>query len=112
MRNISFIICLFLAVSATGQQTPDQIYGELFHDVQMNRVFPDGKTFVDCTPKRDPKAIVSDYKKQKAAPGFSLGNFVKENFEPPVAPQVKYIQQEKDVAMHIKNLWGVLKREK
>jgi alpha,alpha-trehalase len=112
MRNIAFFICLFLAASANGQQTPDQIYGELFHDVQMNRVFPDGKTFVDCTPKREPKAILSDYKKQKATPNFSLASFVKDNFELPVAPQVKYIQQEPDVAMHIKNLWTVLKREK
>jgi alpha,alpha-trehalase len=112
MRIITVFICLILAAPANSQQTPDQIYGELFHDVQMNRVFPDGKTFVDCTPKREPKAIVSDYKKQKATPNFSLANFVKENFDTPVAPQVKYIQQEQDVAMHIKNLWGVLKREK
>jgi alpha,alpha-trehalase len=95
-----------------AQQTPDRIFGDLFHDVQMNRVFKDGKTFVDCTPKREPKAILSDYKKQKATPGFSLADFVNQNFEVPVTPQVNYIQQEKDVTAHIKNLWGVLKREK
>ena len=25
--------------------------GELFEKVQMHKFFPDGKTFVDCTPK-------------------------------------------------------------
>ena len=112
MRIIASFICLFLAATVMAQQTPDQIFGELFHDVQMNRVFKDGKTFVDCTPKREPKAILSDYKKQKVTPGFSLADFVNQNFEVPVAPQVNYIQQEKDVTVHIKNLWGVLKREK
>jgi len=113
MKKISFplgfLLCSFISFA---QSTPDQIYVELFHEVQMNRVFPDGKTFVDCTPKRDPKAIVSDYKKQRSAPGFSLAAFVAENFDRPVPPQVNYIRQEKDVAMHIKNLWSVLKREK
>jgi alpha,alpha-trehalase len=90
---------------------PDLVYGDLFRDIQLNKIFPDGKTFVDCLPKRDPKSIVNDYKKQKQTPGFSLENFVKANFDIPVTPQLNYVQQEKDVSMHIKNLWGVLKRE-
>jgi alpha,alpha-trehalase len=112
MRAILIMIISLLFLKANAQQTPDQIFGDFFHDVQMNRVFKDGKTFVDCTPKREPKAILSDYKKQKVTPGFSLADFVNQNFEVPVAPQVNYIQQEKDVAVHIKNLWGALRREK
>src|SRR5688500_5340080 len=94
--------------------TPAQVYRELFKDVQMSRVFPDGKTFVDCVPKRDPKEIVKDYLAIKKNPAirFSLELFVKENFELPPAPStVNYVQQEKDVVMHIKNLWGALRRE-
>ena len=106
---------MLLAGPAFGfsQATPDEIYGELFRDVQMNKVFADGKTFVDCVPKRDPKAIVSDYKKLKANPAvkFSLQKFVEDNFTIPTPPQVKDVQQEKDVTVHIKNLWSVLKRE-
>ena len=60
--------------------TPDQIYGQLFHDVQMARIFPDGKTFVDCIPKRNPKDIVSDYGLQKG-PKMDLKKFVEDNFE-------------------------------
>ena len=105
----------FGAISAqTKVQTPDQVYGELFKDVQMSKIFPDGKTFVDCVPKRDPKDIVKDYLAIKKNPAikFSLELFVKENFElPPAPPTINYIQQEKDVVMHIKNLWGALRRE-
>jgi alpha,alpha-trehalase len=97
-----------------NMQTPDMIYGELFHDIQMARIFPDGKTFVDCVPKRPAKDIVADYKKIKNNPAikFSLELFVKDNFDIPQAPQINYVTQEKDVAKHIRNLWGVLKREK
>jgi len=80
----------------------------------MSRIFPDNKTFVDCTPKRKPAAIVADYLKVKNNPSirFSLELFVKENFDlPPAPPAFNYIQQEKDVTAHIKNLWGHLKRE-
>ncbi len=112
---LSTIICLsLLQLMAQKVQTPDQIYGQLFKDVQMSRIFPDNKTFVDCTPKRKPAAIVADYLKTKNNPAirFSLELFVKENFElPPPPPAFNYIQQEKDVAVHIKNLWSNLKRE-
>ena len=46
-------------------QTPEQVYGELFEDVQLRKIFPDNKTFVDCIPKRKPAAIVADYLKLK-----------------------------------------------
>ncbi len=111
MRTIAMIVGLLFAFASYGQQTPDQIYGDLFHDVQMNKVFPDGKTFVDCVPKKEPKAILSDYKKLKATPNFSLPNFVKENFDIPVTPPLNNTEQEKDVVKHINHLWGILKRE-
>src|SRR6187200_108257 len=116
-KTTLILITLFYfgAISAqTNVQTPDQVYGELFKDVQMSKIFPDGKTFVDCMPKRDPKDIVKDYLavKKNSAIRFSLELFVKENFDlPPAPPTINYIQQEKDVVMHIKNLWGALRRE-
>ena len=116
-KTTLILITLFYfgAISAqTNVQTPDQVYGELFKDVQMSKIFPDGKTFVDCVPKRDPKDIVKDYLAIKKNPAirFSLELFVKENFDlPPAPPTINYIQQEKDVVMHIKNLWSALRRE-
>lgn len=108
-------LCLLISwqfVCAIAQQpaTPDKIYGDLFRDVQMSKVFPDGKTFVDCIPKKNPKVILAEYGQQKGTPKFDLKQFVENNFELPRAPQLNYITQEKDVVMHIKNLWGVLRR--
>ena len=63
------LLCLlvswqFVCAIAQAPATPDKIYGDLFRDVQLSKVFPDGKTFVDCIPKRNPKNIVADYHHQ------------------------------------------------
>lgn len=100
-------------LSAQEVKTPDQVYGQLFRDVQMSGIFPDGKTFVDCVPKRPPKEIVKDYLAAKNNPAlrFSLQLFVEKNFEFPKTPELNYVTREKDVVAHINNLWNVLKRE-
>ena len=107
------VLCLLFTSAMAQVQTPDMIYGELFRDVQLSQIFPDGKTFVDCIPKRNPKDIVKDYLAAKNNPQlrFSLELFVKENFELPKSPEINYVTQEKDVVAHIKNLWSVLKRD-
>ncbi len=113
MKKIILVLLLGIVLDASAQMplTPDKIYGQLFRDVQMSQVFPDGKTFVDCIPKRNPKDIVSDYEKMKGGK-FDLKKFVTDNFDlPKPPPQLNYIQQEKDVLMHIKNLWGTLQRD-
>jgi alpha,alpha-trehalase len=118
MKKILLLLFIFsTAMKSPAQkvQTPDVIYGQLFKDVQMSRIFQDNKTFVDCVPKRKPAAIVADYLKIKNNPAirFSLKLFVEENFDmPPAPPAFDYIMKEPDVTAHIKNLWGVLKREK
>ncbi len=109
------LIMQFILLIAVAQapKTPDQIYGQLFVDVQMNHIFPDNKTFVDCIPKRDPKAIVADYIKAKHNPAlrFSLLRFVEENFEIPVSPTSMYKSDTAaSVKTHIQQLWSVLKR--
>src|SRR6478609_4758233 len=90
----SLLLAQFALLTLFAQipKTPDQIYGQLFVDVQMNRIFPDNKTFVDCIPKRDTEGIVADYLKTKhdSASGFSLLHFVEENFEVPVSPTSQY----------------------
>jgi len=112
---ILFCFCA-AAVSSTAQQTnypptPDKIYGLLFKDVQMQQVFPDGKTFVDCTPKRKVADIMYQYGMMRGV-RQNMRQFIENNFNLPPAPtQLNYIQPEKDIAKHIKNLWGVLKRD-
>jgi len=104
-----FNLLLLSLSNAQNLATPDKIYGQLFIDVQMQKIFPDGKTFVDCIPKRKPTDIMYDYGLAKG-PKLNLKKFVEDNFELPVAPQLKYVTQEKDVVSHIKNLWPVLRR--
>ena len=54
---------------------PDQLFGPLFHDVQMNYVFPDSKTFADFYPKRSPEEILSLYEIEKHKEDFKLFDF-------------------------------------
>ncbi|HRH60645.1 MAG TPA: trehalase family glycosidase, partial [Chitinophagaceae bacterium] len=100
-------------LQAQSYNTPDKIYGQLFIDVQMNRIFPDNKTFVDCIPKRNPKDIVADYLViiKNPAVKFSLQQFVEENFTVPAnQPDNFHTAQNEDIKTHITRLWDVLKR--
>lgn len=114
MKKI-FVSCIALIsiVSAVAQPTaPDNIYGDLFKEVQLKKVFPDGKTFVDCTPKRKVKDILNDYNIQKHNTDFDLKSFISTNFDlPKDLPALNYIQQEKNIVTHINNLWSVLTRQ-
>ena len=106
------ILCALVSFSQQLPTTPpDKIYGKLFVDVQVNRVFADGKTFVDCVPRRKPAEIVADYDSLKGTSGFELKKFVEENFDLPANPTDTYkTNTSEDVVTHIKNLWTVLKR--
>ncbi|MGZ5248311.1 MAG: alpha,alpha-trehalase TreA [Flavitalea sp.] len=111
MRNLIFVslIIMGLGLNAQPLSSPDKLYGELFVDVQMKQVFSDGKTFVDCIPKRDPAVILADYKIQKDT--VDLKRFVLANFTVPGIVQSGYKSDStKEVSLHIKELWNVLKR--
>jgi len=92
-------------------QTPDELYGDLFKDVQLKKIFTDNKTFVDCIPKRKPEDIVADYKKLNDPSKEDIKKFVEENFDVPPAATPGYHTDIKDnVIEHIEELWQVLKR--
>jgi alpha,alpha-trehalase len=115
MRWITpFFFSLSVAFNSMAQiSTPRELYGELFTDVQMSKIFPDSKTFVDCIPKKDPQQILSDYKalKNNSKLKFSLRLFVEENFYLPQQPPTEFVSKEKDMVKHITNLWAVLRRK-
>ena len=84
----------------------------LLRDVQMKRIFPDGKTFLDCTPVYDDPEIDAKYLQQKDLPGFDLKKFVAEHFELPVAVSHGYSSDPgKTLEENIETLWGYLTRE-
>lgn len=91
--------------------TPADRYQELFVAVQMDRVFPDGKTFVDCIPRGDPENILKAYREQCDDDRFRLVDFVNAHFAVPQEHDSHYKsppgQSLKD---HIDGLWDVLTR--
>lgn len=102
-------------VSTPTQQwpaTPAQLYGDLFIEVQMARVFPDDKTFVDAVAKREPRDIVASYQRERREPAFDLNAFVAREFTVPTsaASDFRTIPGQ-DVRSHIDRLWPVLTRE-
>ncbi|WP_343717311.1 alpha,alpha-trehalase TreF [Inquilinus sp.] len=104
-------LCLVAPPGQAQQQPPAAVYGELFRDVQMQRVFPDGKTFVDAEPKADPAEILRRYAEEKGKPGFDLAAFVHRHFTPPEPEKTGYHSVPgQDVCSHIDALWGVLTR--
>ncbi len=101
MRALVSILLLSVLHLSAAPPPPDEIFGQLFRDVQMRRVFPDSKTFVDCVPKRAPEEIVADYQARAGGLDFDLETFVRANF---LVPQ-------DDVVSHISRLWKMLRRE-
>ncbi|MFS4466749.1 alpha,alpha-trehalase TreF [Maribacter sp. 2210JD10-5] len=90
----------------------DEALGELFVAVQLGEVFPDSKTFVDCTAKYPYAEILSEYKDQKNTSDFDLKKFVLEHFEVPMSISSNFKSDpDKTAAEHVISLWPVLKRE-
>lgn len=90
---------------------PDQLFGPLFHDVQMNHVFPDSITFADCYPKRSPEEILSLYEIEKHKEDFKLFDFVSAYFHIPEPIKTDYISNQLLPATeHINLLWPLLTR--
>jgi alpha,alpha-trehalase len=91
--------------------------GELFEAVQLANVFPDNKTFPDCTPKginneESLQEIKIKYAEQKNLSEFDLRTFVLQNFDLPHGHEIAYTTDKRESAReHIEELWGVLTRE-
>lgn len=91
--------------------TPADRYGELFVAVQMSRIFPDSKTFVDCAPKGNPISILARYREVCHEPRFDLKAFVDAHFEPQhMHASVYEADSNQNIVDHIDDLWNVLTR--
>ena len=98
--------------AATTIAAPSEIYGELFERVQLERVYPDSKTFVDALPVRAPAQILAEYQEARGEPDFDLRKFVTARFMPPEGAGSDYhTQPGRDVREHIDALWHVLERK-
>ncbi|MEP7205276.1 MAG: trehalase family glycosidase, partial [Candidatus Saccharibacteria bacterium] len=105
-------------VTATGtlwraSKSPDEALGELFADVQKQRIYVDGKTFVDLLPRRRLKQIYQEYSLAKQDPLFDLREFVARNFyEPPIQNSRPAFESDPNMTVsdHITVLWSHLER--
>ena len=82
---------LIEGLPAPDALTPADRYLELFEDVQMARIFPDSKTFPDCSPKYDPLDVLIHYRRQRKNSGFDLKRFVHDHFYLPGVNESFYV---------------------
>lgn len=103
-------------LNAAELYQPDLQLPELLHAVQMQRLFKDGKTFVDMRPKMDPAQIAVNYQVWSETRGQTqtLEAFVAEHFYPlDTAPADTHRQRfapQQDMVEHINQLWPLLMR--
>lgn len=98
---------LMLVCVAQAQPSPAEIYGPLFERVQMEKLFSDGKTFVDATPRSNPDRIMAAYRQQQPRGKEALRAFILAHF---VVPGIN----DHDAAGlrdHVRNLWPMLVRQ-
>lgn len=92
-------------------QPPDELFGELFRRVQMEQLYPDGKTFVDMIPKRPAAEIMQVYEEEAGTEDFDLKAFVERNFDPPANSATSFESDgDRSIVAHIDALWPVLTR--
>ena len=101
-----------LKVDTKKELPPNERFGKLFEQIQLEQVFPDGKTFVDCTPKKTTQEIMDAFMEAKEASDFDLKAFVLAHFEEPKKYASGFqADTSKSVQNHINSLWSVLTRE-
>jgi alpha,alpha-trehalase len=90
-------------------QSPDEIYQELFEDVQHSRIFPDSKTFCDVISRQlSPNEILEKYRQEKFKSTFDLSSFISEYFILPNSTIV--VNKNKTIEEHCHHLWPLLTR--
>lgn len=107
-------LLLALVACSPGQPEPylpDEVFGELFREVQQTMTLGDYKTFVDAVPKRSPKVILQDYRSSHSEAGFDLKAFVLENFELPQPLPFIEVDTGQDLQAHLRSHWTNLVRQ-
>jgi len=96
------------------RKSPDELLGDLFNDVQVQQIYPDGKTFVDLVPRKRVKSIQEEYKILKKDPNFDLREFVDRHFYDLATTihkkDVLVVNPDTSIDAHITQLWSHLER--
>lgn len=101
-----------MVVQSPVSKSIDESLGSLFQDVQLSRLYADGKTFVDMVPTKRIKRIVEEYELERRSQDFNLSEFVARHFYAYEEPgKLSYTSNpEHTVLEHIDTLWNVLSR--
>ncbi|GAC1709196.1 MAG: hypothetical protein NVS9B7_27730 [Flavisolibacter sp.] len=113
LKNSSCLFFILLVSNlAFGQvsTTPDIIWGKLFEEVQLKKIFTDNKTFVDAIPIFNQYLILTGYNQEKDKSSFDVISFVEKNFTMPITPVVA-VQEGLPLKEHLDQLWDVLTRK-
>ncbi|MEM6802539.1 MAG: trehalase family glycosidase [Bacteroidota bacterium] len=104
--------CKTEKVQEVQKLSPAAYYAsDLFQDVQLAQIFPDGKTFVDCVPKQSLESILAAYETEERKEAFELKSFVKTYFDIPGDFQEKFkTDMNRSMEAHIEALWSELTR--
>lgn len=95
-----------------AKASPDEVLGELFAEIQEQRVYNDGKTFVDLIPRSKMKQIKKEYILEKDDPNFDLREFANKHFYAMESGNGEYHSNaEHTPREHIQELWNVLERK-
>ncbi|MEO1969609.1 MAG: alpha,alpha-trehalase TreF [Sphingomonadaceae bacterium] len=105
-RGTLALVSALALIAASDVVSPEEIYGTLFRQVQLDHVFDDGKTFADAAPKRDPQAILADYRASPPMDKTALKDFVLANFIVPGINDTGTVPMRR----HIQMLWPQLVR--
>jgi alpha,alpha-trehalase len=93
------------------QQTPIDIFQQLFIDLAMSGILADGKALSDAIPKVPVKEILEQYNRSKTQNNFDLKAFFAQYFQLPGENIDSFAS---DVSLplgdHIRNLWAQLSR--
>ncbi len=90
--------------------SPEDLYEELFYDVQEKNVFEDSKTFVDCTPKISVDSIKQSYNQLKDRNPVTIKEFIYDNFYLP-GERLELGSDSLKINEHIQRLWEHLQRD-
>lgn len=113
MRRPNWFAPLMLACLAVpagegiAQPSPADIYGDLFRRVQTERLFPDGKTFVDAAPREAPATIMAAYAQDAPQDKAALRAFVLRHFSVPGVND----HDAGGLRDHVRALWPMLVRQ-
>jgi alpha,alpha-trehalase len=112
--GLALLVALFAAHAALALEwpaPPQILFGDLYADVELHRIFPDSKEFADATARSPPDDILALYHSGKPQTPEALKRFVLEHFDLPAKIAVPSVASARvPIREHIDDLWPVLTR--